>query len=74
MRYPNRFIPESGAPYYAKQILSGVQYIRDKGIVHNGLHSGNVFLTYNRDGSKRCMLGDFGCAYIRGDKDFGGMT
>ena len=74
LRYPDRRIPESGALYYVKQILSGLQYIHDKGIVHNDLHARNVFLSYNTDGSKRCMLGDFGIASIRGDIDEYGRT
>ena len=73
-RYPNLYIPESGALYYAKQILSGLQYIHLKGIIHNDLHCGNIFLSYNRDTSKRCMLGDFGRASIRGDHDFANVT
>lgn len=58
------FIPESGALYYMKQICAGVQHLHEKNIVHRDLHSGNILLKYKMDGTKICMVCDFGLAKI----------
>lgn len=63
-RYPHSCIPESGAKFYSHQICDGVKYLHSKEISHNDLHVRNVLLKYNRDGTKTCMITDFGLAEI----------
>jgi serine/threonine protein kinase len=57
-------IPEKGARYYTHQIANGLKYIHSKFIIHNDLHEGNILLKYNSDGSKTCMLADFGQSIV----------
>jgi serine/threonine protein kinase len=57
-------IPESGAIYYMKQIGAGVEYLHQKLIAHCDLHPGNIFMKYAPDGTKICLIGDFGIAHI----------
>ena len=65
-RYVDR-MPELGALFYMKQIMSGLEHLHKKRIIHNDLHSSNILLSYNRDGiSKRCMICDFGLSVIIG--------
>jgi hypothetical protein len=63
-RYGASRISESGARYYMMQIIAGVKYLHDKFIVHNDLYSKNILLKYNPDGSKTCMICDFGLSTI----------
>lgn len=63
-RYGGGNMPETGARYYATQIAHGLKYLHDKHIVHADLHARNVLLKYNRDGTKNCMITDFGLAEI----------
>lgn len=63
-RYERQRMPESGIKYYALQIGSGLQYLHHRGIIHRDLSERNVLLKYNRDGSKTCLLCDFGLSKI----------
>ena len=63
-RYTEVSIPEPGARYYMLQICAGVQYVHEKRIVHNDLHTRNILLKYKPDGTKVCMLCDFGLSII----------
>jgi serine/threonine protein kinase len=62
-RNPNA-IPETGTRYYLLQVCAGLKYLHSKEIRHHDLHAGNVLLKYNRDGTKKCMLADFGVSMI----------
>ena len=68
-RYPEKRIDEPGARYYALQIASGLKYLHSKFITHCDLHWANVLLKYNPDGSKTCMICDFGISVIDPDPD-----
>ena len=58
-------IPEAGCRYYGRQIASGLKYAHSKGVIHNDLHVRNILLKYNHDGSKTCMVCDFGeCFFL----------
>ena len=63
-RYNKFKIPEPGARYYLLQICSGVQYMHQKKVVHCDLHVRNILLKYKPDGTKVCMICDFGLAQI----------
>ena len=63
-RYKTVSIPEPGARYYMLQICAGVQYMHSKRIIHFDLHTGNILLKYKPDGTKVCMLCDFGLCKI----------
>ena len=63
-RYNNNSIPETGARYYMLQICRGVSHLHDNRIVHNDLHGGNVLLRYKPDGTKVCLICDFGLSEI----------
>ena len=63
-RYENKSIPESGSRYYMLQICRGLEHLHEKRIIHNDLHPGNVLLKYKPDGTKVCMICDFGMAKI----------
>ena len=63
-RYENNSIEETGARYYLLQICAGVGHLHSKRIVHKDLHPGNVLLKYNPDGTKMCMICDFGKSVI----------
>ena len=64
IRHPKCTIPEPGARYYLLQICAGVQYMHEKRIIHNDLHTKNILLKYKSDGTKLCMLCDFGLSII----------
>ena len=69
-RYVHR-MPELGALYYMKQIMSGLEHLHGNGVIHNELDSSNILLSYNRDGmSKRCMIGNFGLSSIIGVSEY----
>jgi serine/threonine protein kinase len=57
-------IPESGGLYYMLQICAGLKYLHYNKIVHGDLHGGNILLKYKPDGTKTCMLADFGYSLI----------
>ena len=57
-------IPEPGGRYYMLQICAGVQYMHHKRIIHNDLHVRNILLKYKPDGTKVCMICDFGLSII----------
>lgn len=63
-RYSEGHIRETGARFYALQICSGLQYLHSKAILHNDLHDLNVLLKYRPDGSKSCLICDFGQCMI----------
>ena len=63
-RYEHKSIPEKGARYYMQQICAGVQYIHSKRVIHKDLHTGNILLKYKPDGTKVCMICDFGTSRI----------
>ena len=63
-RYDKFKIPEPGARYYMLQICAGVQYMHHKRIIHNDLHTRNILLKYKPDGTKVCMICDFGLSTI----------
>ena len=63
-RYNELSIPEPGARYYMLQICAGVQYMHHKRIIHNDLHTRNILLKYKPDGTKVCMICDFGMSII----------
>ena len=58
------FIPESGCRYYMSHVCKGLAYMHDHQIVHQDLHSKNVLLKYNPDGTKTAMICDFGGAAL----------
>ena len=62
-------IPETGCRYYGRQIASGLRYVHSKGVIHMDLHMRNILLKYNHDGSKTCMICDFGECYFLLDSD-----
>jgi serine/threonine protein kinase len=57
-------LEETGIRYYMKQICAGVQYMHDMRVIHNDIHAGNILLKYKADGTKTCMLCDFGLSKI----------
>ena len=59
-RYPGSMMPESGAVYYARQIMSGLAYMHDRRFAHGDLHGGNVILAIQPNRSKNCLITDFG--------------
>jgi serine/threonine protein kinase len=63
------FIPELGALYYMKQICAGIKYLHDHRIIHHDLHAGNILLKYNSDGTKKCLVCDFGLAELMKPKE-----
>ena len=63
-RYAPDMVPETGARYYGKQIMSGLAYLHRKLVTHNDLHSDNILLRYNSDLTKTAMLADFGAALV----------
>ena len=63
-RYMKLSIPEPGARFYMLQICAGVQYMHQKRIIHNDLHTRNILLKYKPNGTKVCMLCDFGLSII----------
>ena len=63
-RYKSASIPEPGARYYMLQICAGVQCMHHKRIVHNDLHTRNILLKYKPNGTKVCMICDFGMSII----------
>ena len=63
-RYENNSIVETGSRFYMLQICAGVGYMHQKRIIHKDLHPGNVLLKYNPDGTKVCMICDFGDSII----------
>ena len=74
-RYEGGSIPENGARYYVLQVCKGLQYVHSKRIIHSDLHAKNVLLKYKSDGTKVCMLCDFGLSSILGpDDDLGEYT
>lgn len=44
--------------YYLRQILSGLKYLHQRGILHRDLKLGNFFITENME----LKIGDFGLA------------
>lgn len=60
---------EPHARYYVLQIAAGLRYSHGKTIVHNDLHAKNVVLKYNPDGSKTCLLCDFGLSVVFDPED-----
>ena len=74
-RYEIKSIPESGVRYYMLQMCRGLEHLHDKRIIHYDLHPGNVLLKYKPDGTKVCMICDFGLAHImRPDEPIGQHT
>lgn len=65
---PSGKLPEGLARHYFRQIVSGIMYMHDKGIAHCDLHGGNVMLNRTADGTKRCIITDFGMAEICWEK------
>lgn len=53
-----RAITEPEARYFTSQIVDGVSYLHDKGIIHRDLKLGNLFLNDEMD----VKIGDFGLA------------
>ena len=68
-RYEGGSIPENGARYYMLQVCKGLQYVHSKRIIHSDLHAKNVLLKYKSDGTKVCMICDFGVSTILGPDD-----
>ena len=68
-RYENKSIPEDGARYYMLQICAGLQHIHSKRVIHRDLHAGNILLKYKPDGTKVCMICDFGMSVVLGPDD-----
>ena len=68
-RYERKSIPEPGARYYTIQICRGLEHLHGNRIIHYDLHPGNVLLKYRPDGTKVCMICDFGLAYIIGTEE-----
>ena len=63
-RFKDGHMNEACARYYTRQMCNGLQYLHSKFVLHNDLTSANVLLKYNRDGSKTCMLADFGKSLV----------
>ena len=68
-RYEHKWIPEKGARYYMKQICAGLQYIHSKRVIHLDIKADNILLKYKPDGTKICMICDFGISVILGPED-----
>lgn len=50
-------LPESEARFYLKQIVSAVEYMHNRLVIHRDLKLGNIFLNNNQ-----VKIGDFGLA------------
>ena len=68
-RYEHMSMPENGARYYMLQVCKGLQHIHSKRIIHRDIHAGNILLKYKPDGTKICMICDFGISRILGPQD-----
>ena len=68
-RYENKSIPESGARYYMLQVCAGLEHMHSRRVIHRDLHSGNILMKYKSDGTKVCMICDFGLSWILGPDD-----
>ena len=64
LRHPGRTIPEPGTRYYLRQICAAVEYTHGHRVTHNDLNMNNVVLRYLSDGTKECLLADFGISRI----------
>ncbi|XP_043909920.1 inactive serine/threonine-protein kinase PLK5 [Protopterus annectens] len=53
-----KVLPEPEVQYYMKQIVRGLQYLQQKGIIHRDLKLSNFFITKNME----LKIGDFGLA------------
>ena len=61
-------------PYVSRDILNGLQYIHEHGIVHKDLHAGNIFVSEQKDPMLpdnepiwRFKIGDLGISRLEGD-------
>ena len=68
-RYPNMCIHENGARYYMLQVCAGLEHIHSRRVIHRDIHAGNILLKYKPDGTKICMICDFGISVILGPHD-----
>lgn len=55
-----RYFTEPEAKYFTTQIIGGVMYIHDFGVIHRDLKLGNIFL----DDKMNIKIGDFGLAAL----------
>ena len=55
-------LSEPATVYYTRQVLQGLQYLHNKGVVHCDIKGGNILI--GEDGAK---IGDFGCAKFAND-------
>lgn len=70
-RYPGRYIPETGARFYIRQIMSGLKCLLLKKIVHRNLHVHSVLMSYRSNGKhKRCKISDFNSAHFPNEFGF----
>ena len=71
------FTGELWLPYVSRDILNGLQYIHDHGYVHKDLHSGNIFVSQQRnpilpdnDPIWSFKIGDLGISRLEGEIRF----
>jgi polo-like kinase 1 len=49
-------VTEIEAKYYMGQLISGLDYLHNEGVVHRDIKLGNIFLNYRME----IKIGDFG--------------
>lgn len=59
-----KYLTEPQARFYAHQIGSGIDYLHKKAVAHRDLHENNILLQFQSDGTKTCVICDFGMALI----------
>ncbi|GMT32590.1 hypothetical protein PFISCL1PPCAC_23887 [Pristionchus fissidentatus] len=52
-----------------RQLVSAMEYIHEKGLIHRDIKPGNLFLKADRRSSLKLLLGDFGLSCIDGDEE-----